>query len=65
MHPLAAVLKQSVRWDTRTSSRISPETVVWGQDGGRWKSQRMTMLSLLFCSLPVLVDDDVVVRGLI
>ncbi len=25
MHPLAAVLKQSVRWDTRTSSRISPE----------------------------------------
>ncbi len=24
----------------------------------------MTMLSLLFCSLPVLVDDDVVVRGI-
>ncbi len=36
--------------------------------GSRWwplESQRMTMLSLLFCSLPVLVDDDVVVRGLI
>ncbi len=64
MHPLAAVLKQSVRWDTRTSSRIS-----------RKQSSGVKMVAvgvaedddvvLLFCSLPVLVDDDVVVRGLI